>query len=325
MTVEGRFYLASAAKEFLDHVMPFRTVGELAALPRSLDEAKAQLTSMLRADRSGTHPLRHLVMVDWLFGSSANLLSRTEARDLSGRRRASDACQLTEIRDACASQGAEVIALIGAGQMPMQGASRSRGYAYNAFDRIESTEAVGMLEQRVTRFRYDRAGRLTHRIGSAYEAFDAVTQQTRSVTPVELTRYDALGRIVESVSRVNKGEGDYVYFYESKDGSTTVAKGIGTLRVNKDGSLKVVPGKADIQPLIVRITPDVPGSNSIKLELNGVVSGPHALSNGSFDYTFPANTPLPGSWICKFTSYKGPNGTGGLPVECRERPEAVQA
>jgi transposase len=127
MTVKGRFYLARAAKEFLDHVMPFRTVGELAALPRSLDEAKAQLTSMLRADRSGTHPLRHLVMVDWLFGSSANLLSRAEARDLSGRRRASDACQLTEIRDACASQGAEVIALIGAGQMSMRAAARKLG------------------------------------------------------------------------------------------------------------------------------------------------------------------------------------------------------
>lgn len=127
MTVEGRLYLASAAKELLEHVMPFRTVGELAALPRSLDEAKAQLTSMLRADRSGTHPLRHLVMVDWLFGSSANLLSRLEARDLSGRRRAGDARQLTEIRGARGNQDAEVIALVGAGQMSMRAAARELG------------------------------------------------------------------------------------------------------------------------------------------------------------------------------------------------------
>ncbi|QPF74691.1 LysM peptidoglycan-binding domain-containing protein [Roseateles sp. DAIF2] len=109
------------------------------------------------------------------------------------------------------------------------------------------------------------------------------------------------------------GVRNYVYFYETRDGSGgVVAKGVGTLTIHADGTLSVAAGNADIRPLTVRITPDVPGSSSIKLELNGVVSGPHPLSNGGFDYTFPANTPLPGSWTCKFTSYEGAGGTGKI-------------
>ncbi|WP_343638233.1 LysM peptidoglycan-binding domain-containing protein [Roseateles sp.] len=77
-------------------------------------------------------------------------------------------------------------------------------YGYDAFgNRTSSVEADGLAETRVTRYRYDKAGRLTHRIGTAYTAFDGASQTASTVIPVEWTRYDALGRVVEQVSRGN--------------------------------------------------------------------------------------------------------------------------
>ncbi|WP_431256754.1 hypothetical protein ACQ86G_18890 [Roseateles chitinivorans] len=81
-------------------------------------------------------------------------------------------------------------------------------YEYDAFgNRTISVEAVkpagasSLWRERTTEYRYDKAGRLTHRIGMAYDAYDGVTQTSSRVVPVEWTRYDALGRVLEQVSR----------------------------------------------------------------------------------------------------------------------------
>jgi YD repeat-containing protein len=71
-------------------------------------------------------------------------------------------------------------------------------YAYDAFGhRVQTTEASGQLEQRITSYRYDKAGRMTHRIGQAFPALNASSGDTSSVVPVEHTVYDALGRAIE--------------------------------------------------------------------------------------------------------------------------------
>ncbi|MBT9458004.1 MAG: LysM peptidoglycan-binding domain-containing protein [Burkholderiaceae bacterium] len=75
-------------------------------------------------------------------------------------------------------------------------------YAYDAFgNRSQTIEAQGLAEQRITTYRYDKAGRQTQRIGSAYPAIDAASLSTRSVVPVEQTVYDGLGRVIESLTR----------------------------------------------------------------------------------------------------------------------------
>jgi len=75
-------------------------------------------------------------------------------------------------------------------------------YAYDAFgNRIQTIEAQGLPEQRFTTYRYDKAGRQTQRIGSAYTAIDAVSLSTRNVVPVEQTVYDGLGRVIENRAR----------------------------------------------------------------------------------------------------------------------------
>ncbi len=57
------------AQSFLAFARELRAVPELAALPDTLAEAQAQMDRLLRQPRTGTHPLRHLVLIHWLFGS----------------------------------------------------------------------------------------------------------------------------------------------------------------------------------------------------------------------------------------------------------------
>ena len=62
--------MTAIAASYLDHIKHLRVLPELEALPTTLEEAAIQLGRMLRPPRSGTHPLRHLVLINWLFGSA---------------------------------------------------------------------------------------------------------------------------------------------------------------------------------------------------------------------------------------------------------------
>ena len=66
----GNFRMPMIASSFLDHVKNLRALPELEALPATIDEAVTQLGRLLRPPRSGTHPLRHLVLINWLFDSA---------------------------------------------------------------------------------------------------------------------------------------------------------------------------------------------------------------------------------------------------------------
>jgi hypothetical protein len=59
---------------FLAAVAPLRTLRELAALPCDEKEVAAQLGRLLREPRTGTHPLRHLAVIYWLFGDWASFI-----------------------------------------------------------------------------------------------------------------------------------------------------------------------------------------------------------------------------------------------------------
>ena len=87
------------------------------------------------------------------------------------------------------------------------GAAVVNSYGYDAFgNRTSAVEAVNPDNRsgwisRTTSYKYDKAGRLTHRIGTGYEATDATTLVRSTAVPVELTRYDALGRVIETIQR----------------------------------------------------------------------------------------------------------------------------
>ena len=61
--------------DFLIYSAKLRLLPELKALPETIKQAKAQLGRLLRAPRSGTHPLRHIILVDWLFGGTDQFLN----------------------------------------------------------------------------------------------------------------------------------------------------------------------------------------------------------------------------------------------------------
>lgn len=70
ITSAGSLRMPVIAASFLDHVKHLRAMPELEALPATEVESAIQLGRLLRPPRSGTHPLRHTVLINWLFGSA---------------------------------------------------------------------------------------------------------------------------------------------------------------------------------------------------------------------------------------------------------------
>lgn len=63
----GGVRMAAAASTFVEHCRELRVVRELGALPATTAAAASQLTRLFGAPRGGTHPIRHLTVIDWLF------------------------------------------------------------------------------------------------------------------------------------------------------------------------------------------------------------------------------------------------------------------
>jgi hypothetical protein len=67
ITGGGNVRITDAATDYLRHCMNLRSAPEFIGLPANLEESKAQVSHLLRPFRSGTHPLRLLVAINWLF------------------------------------------------------------------------------------------------------------------------------------------------------------------------------------------------------------------------------------------------------------------
>jgi len=74
----GGLKLTRIAEDFSRHVGPLRCVLELHDLPGDDRAASVQVGRLLRAPRTGTHPVRHLVLIDWLFGDWPSFLRTYE-------------------------------------------------------------------------------------------------------------------------------------------------------------------------------------------------------------------------------------------------------
>ena len=75
LTASGNARLTAAAADYLQHCSALRLPEELASLPSTLEEAKAQIGRLIRPLRSGVHPIRLLVAIDWLFSSAEDFLA----------------------------------------------------------------------------------------------------------------------------------------------------------------------------------------------------------------------------------------------------------
>lgn len=84
VTEGGSLRLSIIAANFLEYSLLHRFIPELGALPATIQESKAQIGRLLRPMCSGTHPLRHILIIDWLFGDASSFLRlyRALPRDL---------------------------------------------------------------------------------------------------------------------------------------------------------------------------------------------------------------------------------------------------
>lgn len=71
ITSEGRVRLKQVADDFLAHALALRAAPDLGAFPASVQQARDHAARLLRPPRTGTHPLRHLLMISWLYPDAA--------------------------------------------------------------------------------------------------------------------------------------------------------------------------------------------------------------------------------------------------------------
>ncbi|MCK4823094.1 TniQ family protein, partial [bacterium] len=69
-----RLQFSEMVDEFLKYSKNLRILPEFSTLPTTNQEATSQLGRILRKPRSGIHPLRHIILIDWLFGGTSNFL-----------------------------------------------------------------------------------------------------------------------------------------------------------------------------------------------------------------------------------------------------------
>jgi transposase len=69
LTPGGNLRLSSMAKHFGEFLKPFKDLIEFDSLPCTETEINQQLGRLLRPRAEATHPLRHCLMINWLFGS----------------------------------------------------------------------------------------------------------------------------------------------------------------------------------------------------------------------------------------------------------------
>lgn len=81
----GEVMLDVMARSFLAFTAPLRVLPELSMLPTTLDEARVHVSHLLRPPRTGTHPLRLLLALWWLFGDSEEFVKTYVAKPPSER------------------------------------------------------------------------------------------------------------------------------------------------------------------------------------------------------------------------------------------------
>ncbi|WP_439606260.1 TnsD family Tn7-like transposition protein [Hydrogenophaga sp.] len=74
LLASGKFRMEEAARDFLRFSESFLGIPEFKMLPRTVEESKIHVQRLLRPLRTGTHPLRLLLAVAWLFRDTADFL-----------------------------------------------------------------------------------------------------------------------------------------------------------------------------------------------------------------------------------------------------------
>jgi len=118
ITSAGNIRLDGAAASYLYQCTALRAVSELAGLPSDLEQAKSQVGRLMRPLRSGTHPLRLLVTIDWLFDSAAEFITHYASLDSDSAEVIDSQSVNSNVVDRSPSRKTELLNLLNAGMSP---------------------------------------------------------------------------------------------------------------------------------------------------------------------------------------------------------------
>ncbi len=124
----GRARASEAAAIYLAHCEELRSVSELFALPSNLDMAKSEIGRLTRSLRSGTHPVRLLVAINWLFSDASDFIAHYGRGDPPAQDDHRGGVRPAAGDIGTDSRKARVLELIGAGQSTTS-VARSAGIA----------------------------------------------------------------------------------------------------------------------------------------------------------------------------------------------------
>jgi len=116
LTASGNARLTDAAADYLRHCHPLRVVPELLGLPSDLEEAKVQLGRVIRPLRSGVHPLRLLVAVDWLFDDAEGFIGLVDQVPVDNAGDAAGASGVTAESEKSNEQRTTLLSLLRSGR-----------------------------------------------------------------------------------------------------------------------------------------------------------------------------------------------------------------
>jgi hypothetical protein len=128
-TSSGSLKNAAIGASYLDALHQLADLPELATLPRNSAQAGAQVLRMLRAPRSGTHPLRHLLLILWLFGSWEEFWQAYRHSEDTLGRSVSNICVSPAVSSSRPKHGAhaEVLRLVGEDSISVRAAAALAG------------------------------------------------------------------------------------------------------------------------------------------------------------------------------------------------------
>lgn len=181
----------NVSSSYIQAISPLRTAAALCALPVSTDDALVELGRFLRnPDRNSTHPVRHLALIQWLFGDLQAFLdaySDTEApehgidaSDDYGRETVSD------------PRRADFIELITQQQYSVTRASRSVGIDTTT-GMFWATQAGIAFPRRAKALRPQRRAALVAALGQGMDKTEAAERFGVSVVTVTTTLRTEIG------------------------------------------------------------------------------------------------------------------------------------
>lgn len=108
----GQRKLDEIGPAYLTHVSPLKILPEFDALPNTVTQARTQVSKLLTLPRSGTHPIRHLILIDWLFGSWESFWSSYQNTTISHLDSDDDRIPVVTLREARSAKTDQLLTLL---------------------------------------------------------------------------------------------------------------------------------------------------------------------------------------------------------------------